>query len=150
MEAFPAASVGPWLDSGILNSFAFCHFVFISGSKRLFSLAVFCKYSLCKFKLLTCPDGGPSVNMQQYCWSVFPDNNKDCFPRIMLLEFSLLGRKHPSHNTHVCGRDPAPASWSPSSLEACYRVPVLSGWERPGLEGTPTEAAPTLNFRKYP
>lgn len=114
MEAFPEASVGPWLDSGILKSFAFCHFVFISGSKRPFSLAVFCKHSLCKFKLLPCPDGGPSVNMQEYCWPAFPENNKDCFPRKVLLEVSLLGCKHRSHNTHVCGRDPTSASWSPS------------------------------------
>lgn len=115
MEAFPEASVGLWLDSGILKSFAFCHFVFISGFKRPFSLAIFYKHSLCKFKLLPCPDGGPNANMQEYCWPAFPDNNKDCFPRKVLLKVSFLGRKHPLHNTHVCGRDPASASWNPLS-----------------------------------
>lgn len=61
-EAFPGASVGPWPDDGILKSFAFCHFVFISGYKRLFSLTVFCKHSP-QVRLLIRPDGGPSVNM---------------------------------------------------------------------------------------
>lgn len=74
--------------------------------------------TLSKFKFLTCPDGGPSVNMQDYRWPVFSGNNKDCFPRKILLGFHPLGCRQPSHSTPVCGRNPAPASWSPSSSEA--------------------------------
>lgn len=61
-RAFPAASVGCWPESEILKSSDFDHFVFISGSERLFSLAILCKHTL-QVGLFTWPDGGPSVNM---------------------------------------------------------------------------------------